>query len=129
MADKKSITHPENQRPRGPFSSAVVVDGWVHVSGQGPLEMKHGTFVGGTIAQQTTMTLEHIEKILKEAGASRKDIVSCTCFLADLNDFDEFHKAYGDFFAGQPVLPTRTTVGTALLRGIGVEINAVAKLP
>jgi 2-iminobutanoate/2-iminopropanoate deaminase len=129
MPNKKAVAHPEKEFTHGIFSSAVVVDGWVYVSGQGPLEMEHGRFVPGPIAQQTLMTLEHIEKILKQAGASRKDIVSCTVFLADLNDFAEYNKAYGEFFAGSPVMPARTTVGSTLLKGIGVEINAVARLP
>lgn len=121
---KKHIGYPGLQRKPGALASAVRCGQWIYVSGQGPLDMATKQYVPGTIEEETAMTLTHIENILQEAGASKAAVVKCTCYLADLNDFGGFHKTFQEFF-GDP-LPSRTTVGAPLLRGIRVEIDAIA---
>jgi 2-iminobutanoate/2-iminopropanoate deaminase len=53
--------------------------------------------------------------------------VKCTCYLARIEDFDEFDKEYRKFFGG--VLPARSTVQAGLGDGIKVEIDAIARIP
>ena len=72
------------------------------------------------------MTLEHIQKVLGEAGCSMDDVVKSTCHLANIDDFGGFNDVYSAFFSG--VRPARTTVQSVLL-GILVEIDVVAKKP
>lgn len=121
---KQNISYPGIPRNPGDLASAVRCGRWIFVSGQGPLDMATKQYVPGTIEEETAMTLFHIEKILHEAGALKDAVVKCTCYLADLNDFAGFHKTFHGFF-GDP-LPSRTTIGAPLLRGIRVEIDAVA---
>ncbi len=123
---KKEIQHPEKKFTYGLFSAGIVCDGWLYVSGQGPLDMKTGKLVAGTIEEETKRTLGHIEAILKEAGARRDNVVKCTCYLSDMSYFEGFNRAYGEFFGD--VRPARTTVGAQLMKGIKVEIDAVARL-
>ena len=124
---KKEIRHPDKEKSTGAYSAAVEIDGWVYVSGQGPVDPKTAQPVRGTIEQETEFTLRHLDKILQAAGCSRADIVKCTVHLADIEDFDRFNATYRTFFAGVPVLPARTTVQSALWNSIKVEIDCVAR--
>lgn len=103
------------------------MDGWLYVSGQGPLDLKTGKVVSGTIEEETSLVLSHIGKILNAAGCGFDDVVKCTCHLADIKDFDGFNRAYAAFFPG--VRPARTTVQSVLWGGIKVEIDAIARVP
>lgn len=127
---KKAIKHPDATRVY-PFPSAVECDGWLYVSGQGPLDLTDHSVVRGTIQEETRLTLEHIDKILVAAGCTRDDVVKCTCHLLDLNDFAGFNEAYIEFFSNgkQDIKPARTTVQSVLLQNIKVEIDAIARMP
>jgi 2-iminobutanoate/2-iminopropanoate deaminase len=103
------------------------MDGWLYVSGQGPLNLKTGEVVRGTIEEETRLTLEHVGKVLQAAGCSFEDVVKCTCHLSDIQNFDRFNAVYAEFFKG--IKPARTTVQSGLGGGIKVEIDAVAKVP
>lgn len=122
---KQYFNHPERPPAPGKLASAVRCGQWVYLSGQGPLDLKTGEYRAGTIEEETALTLSYIEKLVVQAGGKKSDIIKCTCYLSDLNDFAAFHKTFQEFFAGQQ-LPARTTVGAPLLRGIKVEIDAVA---
>lgn len=124
---KVEIKHPDKKVSTGAYSAAVLIDGWVYVSGQGPLDMKTGELVEGTIEDQTRLTLTHIGKILKAAGCGFDDVVKSTCHLSDIRDFDRFNAVYAEFFPG--VRPARTTVQSGLGKGMRVEIDVVARLP
>jgi 2-iminobutanoate/2-iminopropanoate deaminase len=123
---KREIKHPDRALPPAAYSAAVVVDGWVYVSGQGPLDMKTGKVVEGSIEEQTRLTLNHIRQILEAAGCTLDDVVKCTCHLKDIQDFDRFNSVYVEFFKG--IRPARTTVQSILWGGIKVEIDAIARI-
>jgi 2-iminobutanoate/2-iminopropanoate deaminase len=101
------------------------VDNWLFISGQGPLNLRTGEVVRGSIEDETRLTLSHIGKILEAAGYGFEDVVKCTCHLADIRDFDGFDRVYSEFFSG--VRPARTTVQSVLWNGIKVEIDAIAR--
>ncbi len=127
MINKKEITHPEKEFTYGLFSAGVLVDGWLYISGQGPLDMKTGAGQHGSMEEETALTLRSLELILKNAGLDREHVVRCTCYLSDMADFEEFNRVYGEFFTG--VRPARTTVQAGLMKGIKVEIDAIARVP
>jgi 2-iminobutanoate/2-iminopropanoate deaminase len=126
---KKEILHPDKEKSTGAYSAAVEVDGWVYVSGQGPVDPKTAQPVPGTIEEETTLTLNHIERILRAAGCTLHDVVKCTVHLEDMDDFDRYNAVYREFFQGLAVLPARTTVQSVLWKGIKVEIDCVARKP
>ncbi len=123
---KQEIRHPEKKAHTGSYSAAVAMDGWLFISGQGPLDMATGETVGETIETQTRITMEHIGKLLAAAGATFDDVVKCSCHLANIGDFDAFDSVYASFFPG--IRPARTTVQSGL-SGILVEIDAIARIP
>ena len=125
MTIKQEIRHPEKRAHTGSYSAGVLLDGWLFISGQGPLDMQTGEVIGADVETQTRVTMEHIGKILAEAGATFDDVVKCSCHLADIRDFAAFDRVYASFFPG--VRPARTTVQSGL-SGILVEIDAIAKV-
>jgi 2-iminobutanoate/2-iminopropanoate deaminase len=70
----------------------------------------------------------NIEVLLRAAGASLDDVVSCLVHLSDLGQFAEFNASYAKQFPG-PVKPARTTVGSSLVAGMRVEVTVVARRP
>jgi 2-iminobutanoate/2-iminopropanoate deaminase len=121
-AEIRQVTSVDAPRPAGAYSQAIVAGGLVFVSGQVPREPLTGIVPDG-IAAQTRLALRNLNALLQAAGASLKDVVKITTYLADLTMFDEFNRTYAEFFV-RPY-PTRTTVGSQL-RGVLVEVDAIA---
>lgn len=107
----------------GPYAQAVEVGPFVYTSGQIPLR-PDGTFVDGSIEEQTAQVLENLEAVLAAAGASKDQVVKATIFMTNLADFGTVNEAYGSFFGEHR--PARSTVQVAgLPRGAQVEIELV----
>jgi 2-iminobutanoate/2-iminopropanoate deaminase len=124
---KIEIKHPEKQVSTGAYSAGVLVDGWLYVSGHGPLDMRTGEVLHGSIEEEVRLTLKNVGKVLQAAGCGFEDVVKSTCHLSDIADFDRFNAAYAEFFSG--VRPARTTVQSKLGGGMKVEIDVVARVP
>ena len=124
---KQEVIHPDKKVSTGAYSAGVICDGWLYVSGQGPVDLTTGAVVTGSIEDETRLTLRHIDKILLAAGCTSDDVVKCTCHLASIDDFDRFNAVYAEYFS--PVRPARTTVQSVLWGGIKVEIDVVARVP
>lgn len=125
---KNEIKHPDRGEWRGgAFSAAVELDGWVFVSGHGPIDMGTGQYVAATIEEETQHALRNILGVLQAAGCSLDDVVKTTAHLADMNDFRAYNRAYREFFREVAVLPARTTVQSLLWGGMKVEIDVIAR--
>jgi 2-iminobutanoate/2-iminopropanoate deaminase len=124
---KREIKHPDKTVDTGAYSAGVESDGWVYVSGQGPLDLRTGEVLHGSIEEETRHTLANVEKILRAADCSLADVVKCTVHLTDIRDFDAFNRAYAAYFKDVRPLPARTTVQSTLWDGIKIEIDAVAR--
>ncbi len=110
----------------GPYTPAVKVGDMLYVSGQ--IAMKPGTteLAGDDIEAQVRQVMENIKAVLARAGATMNDVVQCTVYLKDMNDFAKMNQIYGSYFV-QGRSPTRTTVEVSNLpRNAKVEITAVA---
>jgi 2-iminobutanoate/2-iminopropanoate deaminase len=98
----------------------------VFVSGQGPIDPKT-KFVLGSTAEQTRLIIENMRVILEGCGGNLQDVVKCTVYLTDGNDFAVMNAVYSEYFAKHP--PTRTTIVSALVvPGMKVEIDCIASL-
>jgi 2-iminobutanoate/2-iminopropanoate deaminase len=124
---KREIKHPDKEKSTGAYSAAVEIDGWVYVSGQGPVDPKTAQPVRGTIEEETLYTLNHVKKILEASGCTLDDVVKSTVHLSDINEFDRYNTVYREFFKGVSILPARTTVQSVLWNAIKVEIDVVAR--
>lgn len=122
---RKVITATRAPRPRGPYSQAIVADGFVYVSGQVPATPETNELELGDIRSETRRTLENVRLVLEAAGSSLGDVVRVGVFLADLNDFAAMNEVYREFFPEDP--PARSTVGAQLPR-IKIEIDCIARV-
>jgi 2-iminobutanoate/2-iminopropanoate deaminase len=129
VMSKREIRHPDKEHSAGAYSAAVEMDGWVYVSGVGPVEAKTGQPIRGTIEEETLHTLNQMQRVLEAAGCTLHDVVKCTVHLADIEDFDRFNATYRAFFKDVAVLPARTTVQSVLWNAIKVELDCVARKP
>ncbi|MCL4509100.1 MAG: Rid family detoxifying hydrolase [Chloroflexi bacterium] len=124
MTEKQTVKTSSAPQPIGPYSQAVVWDGLVFVSGQGPTDPITGQRPDG-IEEQTHQVLKNIRAILEASNSSLDLVLKCSCFLRDMNDFAKFNAVYAMYFTGNP--PARTTIQAGRLPGdIAVEIDVVA---
>ena len=122
---REVIRTSDGPQPRGPYSQAIVADGFVFVSGQVPVNPSTNELELGEVGSETRRTLQNIRAILEAAGSSLRDVVRVGVFLADLKDFDAMNVVYREFFPADR--PARTTVGAQLPK-IKVEIDCIARV-
>ena len=109
----------------GPYSQAVIANGFVFTSGQIPIDPATGQFVPGGIAEQTQQVLKNLKAVLEAAGTGLQQVVKTTVYLADMQDFTAMNEVYATFFGAEP--PARSTVQAARLpKDARVEIDVVA---
>lgn len=112
-----------------PLSQAIVYNGLVFCSGQGPLDPETHTIATDDFSAQTQLTLENMVRVVEAAGSSKDRILKCNCYLSDMDNFPAFNAVYRAFFEDAPQFPARTTVKAAAPReGVLVEIECIAAL-
>lgn len=110
-----------------PLSPAVRAGDFVYISGQVPTDDR-GEIVWGNVETQTRLVMEKLKVALGYAGCSLSDVVKTTIYLADARDFVGFNGVYSSYFEPGK-RPARTTIQSALVLDIRVEIEAVAYAP
>ena len=122
---KKQISTPHAPQAIGPYSQAIEAGGMVFASGQIPIDPATGDLLTGSVEDQTRQVLTNLKAVLEAAGASMDNVVKCSVFLQDMNDFAAMNGVYGEFFS-EPY-PARAAVQVARLpKDVRVEIEAIA---
>jgi len=121
---KKLISTDKAPAAIGPYSQAIQFSGLLFVSGQIAIDPKTGEFVEGGIEAQTEQALENVKAIIKEAGMTLKNVLKCSCFLKNMDDFVTFNSIYDRYFGENP--PARETIEVARLpKDAMVEVSAI----
>jgi len=108
----------------GPYSQAIRYGDFLFVSGQIAIDPQTADIIEGDIEAQTGQVLKNIAAIIDAAGMSLQDVVKCTCFLKDMNDFVRFNAVYENYFGES--LPARETVEVSRLpKDVQVEVSAI----
>ncbi|MEO7822059.1 MAG: RidA family protein [Gemmatimonadaceae bacterium] len=109
----------------GPYSQAVIANGFLFTAGQIALDPATGQIVGGGIVEQTERVMENLQAVLTAAGVTWQDVVKTTVYLHDLSHFPTVNEIYGKWLGD--ARPARSTVQVpGLPRGALVEIDAIA---
>ena len=108
-----------------PFSEAVRVGHMLYLSGQLGYDRESAKLVEGGIAAETKKTLENIKATLEKHGSSMAEVVKCTVFLADINEWAAMNEVYVTYFPSNP--PARSALGSSgLALGARTEIECIA---
>jgi 2-iminobutanoate/2-iminopropanoate deaminase len=109
----------------GPYSQAVIANGFVFTAGQIPLDPATGQMVEGGISEQTERVLRNLTAVLEQAGSSWAQVVKTTVYLHDLSHFPTVNEIYARMVGD--ARPARSTVQVSSLpRAALVEIDAIA---
>ena len=109
----------------GPYSQAILVGNTLYCSGQIAIDPETGSLVSSGIEAETERVLENLGAVLRAARMDFQNVVRCTVFLADINDYAQVNEIYARYFSEAP--PAREAVQVAALpRGARVEISCVA---
>lgn len=106
-----------------PYSPSRRVGDWVTFSGlvgrdaDGPVEGLEG---------QLAAIFDQLDARLAEQGLERRHVVKVTVWLTDMADWAAMNVPYLAYFEGVEQLPTRSAVGSQLLAGYLVELEAWA---
>lgn len=122
----RQVISPDSQVVAGlPFAPAVRTGNLIFLSGA--VGNRPGTreLVSPDVGEQTLQALQNLRAVLQAANADLGDVVKCTVFLADINDYAAMNDAYAAVFGDSP--PARSTVaGSGLALGARVEIECIA---
>ena len=125
---KQVVFTEKSPPPIGPYSQAIIANGFVYLAGQTAFLPEKGDFSDSTVEGQTHQIFKNLQAILQAAGAGLENVIKTTVFLKDMNDFAAMNGAYGQYFPNQP--PARSTVEVARLpKDALVEIELIAVLP
>jgi len=122
---KKAIQIPGAPSPLGPYSQAVLADKTLYISGQIPINPINGEIINESIESATKQVLSNIFALLKEVEMNEENVVKCSIFLKDLNDFTAVNEVYSTYFTKTP--PARETIQVARLpMDVPIEISCIA---
>lgn len=120
----KSIDTKKAPEAIGPYSQAIVANGFVFCSGQIGLDPKTGELIEG-IENQTRQVLNNLKEVLKASGSGLDKVVKTTIYLVNIADFTVVNVIYGEYFEVHK--PARATVEVSgLPKGALIEIDAIA---
>ena len=108
-----------------PFSKVVEANGFVFLAGQiGDAPGSTGPVPGG-IEAETRAMLDNVGRLLEAVGLGYADVVKCTVYITDFDEFAAMNAIYREVFPTEP--PTRATVEVSRLAlGARIEIEVIA---
>lgn len=123
---KKNIKIPNAPAPIGPYSQAILSDNTLYVSGQIPMCPIENELKCSTIQEATEQVMKNIKVLVETANFKMEDVVKCSIFLKNLDDFVVVNKVYERYFDEIP--PARETVQVSRLPlDVPIEISCIAK--
>jgi len=124
---KEVIHTDEAPAPIGPYSQAIKAGSTLFVSGQIALDANSGELINDNITEETHQVMKNMESILRAAGVGFSQVVKCSIFVKNMDDFATVNEAYGQYFKELP--PARETVEVSRLpKNVNVEISCIATL-
>lgn len=122
----KSIINITNAPvPVGPYSQAVNYNGLIIASGQIGINPKTGILSSNSLESELNQIFENIDALLLASKLKRENILKCSIFLKNMDDFNEVNEIYSRFF--EEPYPSRETVEVSRLpKDANIEISFIA---
>jgi 2-iminobutanoate/2-iminopropanoate deaminase len=122
---KQVINTIDAPAPIGPYSQAIIANGFLFLSGQVAINPENNELTQSSIKEETHQVMRNIKAVLIEASYKFEDVVKTTIFLSDMSLFAEVNEVYGSYFDRD--FPARETVAVkGLPKGVNVEISMTA---
>lgn len=110
----------------GPYSQAIITNGFVFTSGQIPIIPESGALAEGLEAQ-AHQVFKNVTELLSAAGTDISRTVKTTVFIKDMNDFAAINAVYSQYFSTP--FPARSCVEVARLpKDVLLECEVVAEI-
>lgn len=125
----KQIINTNNApAPVGPYNQATAHNGTLYVSGQIALDPVSGALITRTIEEETHQVMKNLQAILTEAGLSFEDVLKCSVFVSDMNNYTRINAVYASYFQ-EDTAPARELVEVANLpKFVNIEISLMAAM-
>jgi len=122
---KQVIKTEKAPSPIGPYSQAIIANGFLFISGQVCIAPGSGDLVNTSITEETHQVMRNLKAILEEAKLSFEHVVKTTIFLSGMDYFAAVNEVYGTYFNGD--FPARKTLAVKTLpKNVNVEISMTA---
>lgn len=122
---KSTINIPDAPAPVGPYSQAINYNGLIIASGQIAINPKTGILTTQSIENELNQIFENIDALLLASKLKRENILKCSIFLKNMDDFKELNDIYSRFF--EKPYPARETVEVSRLpKDANIEISFIA---
>ena len=123
----EKITPKYDCENKGHYTPGIISNGMLYISGQLSIDPDTRKVPEGGIEEHTRLALTNLERVLKEAGLSKNDVVQCRVYVSDIDQWDNVNQVYSKFFGEHK--PTRIVVPVGKLHfGCLVEIEAIAEM-
>ena len=122
----KQIIKTENApAPIGPYNQAVLANDTLYISGQIALHPQTNALILDDIENETHQVMRNLQGVLAAANMDFSNLVKCSIFLSDMNDFPKVNAIYCSYFDKD--FPARETVQVSCLpKNVNVEISGIA---
>lgn len=125
---KKIINTTNAPAPVGPYNQSVAHNGTLYVSGQVAIVPSTGELKTRTIEEETHQVMQNLQAILTEAGLTFEDVIKCSVFVSDMNNYGRINAVYAEYFDADTA-PARELVEVANLpKFVNIEISLIAAL-
>ena len=124
---RKIVVTDQAPKAIGPYSQAIIANGFVFTSGQFPINPISGKIEQFDLPSQVRQVLQNIQAVLEAAGTHLANIVKLTVFMVDLSDFAKLNEVFLEFFPEKQPARSAAQVSRLPLNAL-VEIEAVATL-
>ena len=122
---KKVISTKKASAAIGPYSQAILSNNTLYCSGQIAINSKNGELLTDNITEETHQVMKNISEILKSANMNFTNVVKCSIFMTDINQYTEINEVYASYFSEYP--PAREAVEVSVLpKNVNVEISVIA---
>jgi reactive intermediate/imine deaminase len=111
----------------GTYSQAIQSGSFVFLSGQIPLDPLTMEIIDGDFEARARRVFANLKAVTEAAGGTLDQIVKCTIYLTDLDNFATVNSVMAEFF--EEPYPARAALGVASLpKGADVEAEAILAL-
>ena len=122
---KKVISTEKAPAAIGPYSQAILSNNTLYCSGQIAINPATGKLVMENITAETNQVMQNISAVLTAAEMDFSNVVKCSIFMKDMNDYAAINEVYTKSFGKNP--PAREAVQVSVLpKNVNVEISVIA---